>query len=1697
MKKIFFAVLILLAAQANAQLNNSWIDYNKTYYKFVVFNDGLYRIPQNALPAALQTINADHFQLWRNGEQVRLYTTVSNAPLGASDYIEFWGRRNDGAADKQLYRNTDFQLNEKYSLETDTAVYFLTINTAGNNLRFTQLTNTAPSAATPDAYYMNTIDTFFRNIMNRGLAKQVEQYVYSSAYEQGEGWTTGDISTGSNFNFQLPGLNVYTAGPANSVTVRVNAGGNAPNNRNLVVKINNIEIFNEAMPDFEYKKVTIPNLPLTHLTSPSSVVFSVNGSVNAPPSDRIILAMAGITYPATFNFNNRKVHAFELAPSPTGHYLNISNFNTGSVQPVLYDMTSGTRYLGEIASTAGRVKFVLPASAVTRKFILMAADPSNINPAPVISAPKNFVNLTAAAAQGDYLIISNPLLYNDGSGHNYVNDYRTYRSSANGGGFNAKIYDIEELTDQFAFGIKGHPGSIRDFIRYANQQFSVKPKYVFIIGRGINYMDNWAYRANPLKDRQNLVPTFGWPASDMLLTSSPGLAMPLVPIGRLAAVTPGEVNNYLQKVIQYEQNQQSSSPYISDKAWMKDIMHVIGGKDSLESQAFKFYMDGYKRIAEDSLFGGRVETFAKTSAGIVQQTSSDRILQLMNQGTGFIGYFGHSSANTFEFNLSSPDQYNNPGKYPFFNVSGCSAGNFYIFDPLRFSGNLSISEKYILSNQRGSIGFLADTHFGIPPFLNYYNDNFYTLFSKTMYGGTVGNQIRETVRLLGAENPSLDYFNRIHIEEIALHGDPAIKINAFTKPDYAIEEASVKISPSIISVADVNFNLKVKMHNIGKASGDSIWVYVKRKLPNDTIRVLYDQKIPGIKNIDSLEFNVPINPTTDKGLNQVIVELDYQYGVDELFETNNKITKDFYIFEDELRPTYPYNYSIVNQQNLTYTANTANPLGGNRQYIMEIDTTELFNSAFKKIYNTNGIGGIVQFTPANITFTDSTVYYWRVSLVPVDNSPVIWNASSFVYLPNSSAGFNQSHYYQHLKSRYDNIQLLEDRKFSYPRVPRNLIIRTGLYPAFNFDKINVNLDFNRMEQYGCVYNSMQVYVFDTTTLKPWSNWKYPVSPGVFSGYYGSAPTCPDQPGDTLTRRSFFEFPYGNPGGVPYRKRMMDFLNQSIPDGMYVAITNLGRYDNNTSFISQWMADEAIYGPGNSLYHTLKNIGFTKIDSFYKNLPFLYFYKKGSSSFTPIQVMGEKDTSYIDEVINLITIKPEGVIESPAYGPAREWTELHWRGNTNDPSTDGDSVKVEVLGVKNDGTTDLLTTVAPAIDTSLSFIDAQVYPYIKLRMHNKDEKYITPNQLRYWRINAVLAPEGAVAPNVLYQMSADTVDQGQDIEFALAFKNISPMPFDSLIKVKFVITDKYNVPHPVDIPKRKALISGDTLIVKYTIDTRNLPGNNTLLIDFNPDFDQPEQHHYNNVLYKDFYVREDNYNPLLDVTFDGVHILNNDIVSSKPNILVKLKDESRFLALADTALIKVQVRFPDQSLHEYHFNDSMIFTPANLASGENTASIDFRPYFPEDGEYELIVSGRDVNGNKAGNLDYHISFTVINKPMISNLLNYPNPFTTSTAFVFTVTGSQPPQNMRIQILTITGKVVREITMNELGPIHVGRNITDFKWDGTDMYGQKLANGVYLYRVLTNLNGKSLEKYRADGDNTDKYFNKGYGKMYLMR
>ena len=62
------------------------------------------------------------------------------------------------------------------------------------------------------------------------------------------------------------------------------------------------------------------------------------------------------------------------------------------------------------------------------------------------------------------------------------------------------------------------------------------------------------------------------------------------------------------------------------------------------------------------------------------------------------------------------------------------------------------------------------------------------------------------------------------------------------------------------------------------------------------------------------------------------------------------------------------------------------------------------------------------------------------------------------------------------------------------------------------------------------------------------------------------------------------------------------------------------------------------------------------------------------------------------------------------------------------------------------------------DYDVSSIDAENFPYLKLKMENADLHNYSPYQLRYWMVNYTPVPEGAIAPNI-YFSSKDTVESG--------------------------------------------------------------------------------------------------------------------------------------------------------------------------------------------------------------------------------------------------------------------------------------------------------------------------------------------------
>ncbi|MFN3307557.1 MAG: hypothetical protein ACK42Z_10295, partial [Candidatus Kapaibacteriota bacterium] len=159
---------------------------------------------------------------------------------------------------------------------------------------------------------------------------------------------------------------------------------------------------------------------------------------------------------------------------------------------------------------------------------------------------------------------------------------------------------------------------------------------------------------------------------------------------------------------------------------------------------------------------------------------------------------------------------------------------------------------------------------------------------------------------------------------------------------------------------------------------------------------------------------------------------------------------------------------------------------------------------------------------------------------PDANSGILWNDFSFVYIPGTETGFNQSHFFQHKQSTYKYIVLDSvSRLMSFDSTIRRIQIRTGIHPYHIEGSIDVAIDFTNIERYGCRYGSFQFYVFDGKTLEPMYN-----TFGGAPGLYNSLTTCGTVP------RIFFEYSYTQQSS---RISAINFMNNVVKDGDYVVV----------------------------------------------------------------------------------------------------------------------------------------------------------------------------------------------------------------------------------------------------------------------------------------------------------------------------------------------------------------------------------------------------------------------------------------------------------------------------------------------------------------------------------------------------------------
>ena len=1692
MKKSYLLLLacclctLVLKAQP---YGNEWINFssnqqysNQQYFKVSVWRDGVYRITYSDLQAASfpMPFNPKQLQLFNLGKEQFIYVEgESDGVFDSTDYIEFYGKKNDGSLDTRLYKDPNHQLNKSFSLFTDTASYFLTVNynPLVTNKRMVVETDVNFIGYTTLSYF---ISEAFKDYRNRYVTYQLAE-VIDSEYDEGEGWFSGFITTGPQ-TFPLPVPNVSTdpSAPIAVANAVLMGGNNDGYQHTIALDVNGTGVSGS----FYAYAVTKFNFPL----SANSTIQ--NGTANfifTPGTQPLVTNQTAVSnismrYPHTFSFagengNFRKM----ILPgnlSPNKSLISITNLNLTA--PKLYMLSgdtvkrvpmvgSGTSWQALVPTyNADKVCFITDSVHTTATGQMYIA--------PVNTDPQRFARFInyQYTSQGDYLIVTNKKLWNKAT------DYKNYRAST---GFTPVMADVDELYDQFAYGIAKHPLSIRNFVQFAVDTFVLKPEYLLLIGKSVSPIRTRLTGSNNVTVignnwNTNLVPTFGYPPSDMLLAINENdpVPVPQVAVGRISASTEADVQAYLDKIVAHDLLLQQCP-----QEWMKRILHFGGGNNSYQQDQIKDILEGFEAIAEDTLMGADVFTFLKTSSDPIQVNLSQYLQSLIDSGVTMMTFVAHASGTSFDISTDLPQNYHNKDRYPLVLANSCFVGD--IHDPIR-----RIAEDFVLLPDKGAIAFVAEPSVGYLENLEIYSGYFYKQVALHNYGGAVGKTMRNVIDSIFTNpnfvaNQSVYFMYKSVCTGMTLSGDPALILNSSLKPDYQVTASNVTFSPSVVTSDIDSFDVNIEVKNLGRAINEPFAVHITRKFPNGGNNYEKDTVISYVPFSRVVSVRLPVDPSRGLGPNTFEVFVDYFSSIDECNETNNSAFNiPLLIQSSNIVPVYPAEFSIVPDPGISLKASTVNVFAPVLPYTFEIDTVDTFNSLFKQQFQTSSPGGVVKWQ-LPFQLQPDLVYYWRVSRdsMPGDTIHPAWQESSFIHKPGLT-GWSQAHYSQFKKDDYTNVvyENSYDSTFTFVTNTSSVFVRNFQSPNsfFNpsYEINNVVVDYNMCGGAASVH----VVVLDSITLKPWSTDVYNFgNHNQFNPVTGTG-TCRSRP------EYYFIFRMDS---TNQRTAMYNMLNTGIPNGNYVIAYTVfsGKYSLWDTSLKQWFI----------------NHGSDSITFLNDSQPYIFFTKKGDNNQTQ-ESIGDSSRTYITLAADLGGNWTKGYVNSVKIGPATSWTSFHWAQAPLETIPELDSAYVDIIGIKSNGIEEPLAgyTSIPVSTTDLNInsIDANTYPMLRLRAYVQDELRYTPPQLKRWQIYYDEIPELALNPSRFFELNKDTLSEGEDISMKMAIENIGNVEADSLL-VDFYMFDANNARHNISSPRYKKLSPGDTLISSVNFSTSGYPGLNALWIEANPRNDQLEQYHFNNLAEIRFNVDRDITNPILDVTFDGIHIMNGDIVSGKPNILVRLKDENKNLALKDTSDWQVILKDPDGVQTRLYFEplacagtgtDLMKWCPATLP--DNTFKIELHPTLLKDGVYEFWAQATDATGNLSGNNDYKITFEVINKATITNFVNYPNPFSTSTRFVFTLTGSEVPEYFKIQIMTITGKVVREITKNELGPIRIGKNITEFAWNGKDEFGDQLANGIYLYRVLTLLNGSALEKRETEAD---KFFTKGWGKMYLMR
>ncbi len=211
---------------------------------------------------------------------------------------------------------------------------------------------------------------------------------------------------------------------------------------------------------------------------------------------------------------------------------------------------------------------------------------------------------------------------------------------------------------------------------------------------------------------------------------------------------------------------------------------------------------------------------------------------------------------------------------------------------------------------------------------------------------------------------------------------------------------------------------------------------------------------------------------------------------------------------------------------------------------------------------------------------------------------------------------------------------------------------------------------------------------------------------------------------------------------------------------------------------------------------------------------------------------------------------------------------------------------------------------------------------------------------------------------------------------------------------------------------------------------------------------------------------DNIGPELEIFLEDTTFSYGDQVSPSPLFIAQLSD-SNGINIMNNDIGKDITLTIDEDFQNTLVLNSKYKTLSSFRTGEIIYPLDQL----ENGRHSMVLKAYDNQNNSS---QAYTEFIIESNPELAleHVLNYPNPFTTSTGFYFEHNQSTEELNILIQILTISGRIIKTIETTESSS---SQRIGPILWNGRDDFGDPIGRGVYLYNItVENSNGDKINK-----------------------